>query len=193
MYSLTRNFLEVASAAAVVALTALSTPAANEMVQNLGPVPAYEPILKTVGNQNVLAFFEPGNGQCNVQAVIWNVDEIETNPTRVQVSLYPVRALLSTAPRPRPSSFVAATMLRHLQLSMAISNLPRSRFRRFKRSGPAFAGLSFFRRQVDIHGDCSARRSPLSARDQTSSALASTSAKCQKRTSRVPRSHGISN
>jgi hypothetical protein len=90
MFSLTRNFLEVASAAAVVALTALSTPAgANEMVQNLGPVPAHQPILKTVGNKNVLAFFEPGNGQCNVQAVIWNVDEIETNPTRVRVSLDP--------------------------------------------------------------------------------------------------------
>jgi hypothetical protein len=90
MFSLTHNFLKVASAAAVVALTALSTPAsANDMVQNLGPVPAHQPILKTVGNKNVLAFFEPGNGQCNVQAVIWNVDEIETNPTRVQVSLYP--------------------------------------------------------------------------------------------------------
>jgi hypothetical protein len=90
MFSLTRNFLEVASAAAVVALTALSTPAgANEMVQNLGPVPAHQPILKTVGNKNVLAFFEPGNGQCDVQAVIWNADEIETNPTRVRISLYP--------------------------------------------------------------------------------------------------------
>src|SRR4029453_7267816 len=90
MFSLTRNFLKVASAAAVVALTALSTPAsADEMVQNLGPVPAHQPILKTVGNKNVLAFFEPGNGQCNVQAVIWNVDEIETNPTRVRVSLNP--------------------------------------------------------------------------------------------------------
>jgi hypothetical protein len=90
MFSLTRNFLKVASAAAVVALTAPSTPAsANDMVQNLGPVPAHQPILKTVGNKNVLAFFEPGNGQCNVQAVIWNVDEIEPNPTRVQVSLCP--------------------------------------------------------------------------------------------------------
>jgi hypothetical protein len=88
MFSL--NNLKFASAAAVVALTALSTPSsANEMIQNLGPVPAHQPILKTVGNKNVLAFFEPGNGQCNVQAVIWNVDEIETNPTRVRVSLNP--------------------------------------------------------------------------------------------------------
>jgi hypothetical protein len=90
MFSLTHNSLKVASAAAVVALTTLSTPAsADEIVQNLGPVPAHQPIVKTVGNKNVLAFFEPGNGQCNVQAVIWNVDEIETNPTRVRVSLDP--------------------------------------------------------------------------------------------------------
>jgi hypothetical protein len=78
MFSLTRNFLKVASAAAVVALTAVSTPAsANEMVQNLGPVPAHEPILKTVGNKQVIAFFVPSNGQCNVQAVIWNADHFE--------------------------------------------------------------------------------------------------------------------
>src|SRR5262245_5682484 len=90
MFSLTRNVLKVASAATIVALTAVSTPAsADEMVQNLGPVPAHQPILKTVGKKNVLAFFEPGNAQCNVQAVIWNVDEVETNPTRVQVSLDP--------------------------------------------------------------------------------------------------------
>src|SRR5262245_7836599 len=90
MFSLTRNTLKVASASALVALGVIGTPAsANEMVQNLGPVPAHQPILKTIGNKNVLAFFEPGNGQCNVQAVIWNVDEIETNPARVRLSLNP--------------------------------------------------------------------------------------------------------
>ena len=90
MFSLTRNFLKVASAAAVVALTAVSTPAsANEMVQNLGPVPAHEPILKTVGNKHVIAFFVPGNGQCNVQAVIWNADDVEAKSAGVQLSLNP--------------------------------------------------------------------------------------------------------
>jgi hypothetical protein len=90
MFSLTHNTLKIASAAVVVALTAISTPAsADEIVQNLGPVPAHQPIVKTVGSKNVLAFFEPGNGQCNVQAVIWSVDEIETNPTRFRVSLDP--------------------------------------------------------------------------------------------------------
>ena len=89
MFSLTRNTLRVA-AATIIALAAIGNSAsADEMVQNLGPVPAHQPILKTVGNKNVLAFFEPGNGQCNVQAVIWSVDEIETNPARVRVSLNP--------------------------------------------------------------------------------------------------------
>ena len=43
----------------LVALSALTSPAsADEMVQNLWPVPAHEPILKTVGNKHVIAFFE---------------------------------------------------------------------------------------------------------------------------------------
>jgi hypothetical protein len=90
MFSLSRNTLEVASAAAVVALTALSTPvSANEMVQNLGPVPAHEPILKTVGNKHVIAFFVPGNGKCNVQTVIWNANDVEAKSAGIQISLNP--------------------------------------------------------------------------------------------------------
>ena len=89
MYSLTRNFLKVASAATVVALAALSTPAsATEMVQNLGPVSAYEPILKTVGNKHVIAFFVPGNGKCNVQTVIWNADDVEAKSAGIKISLF---------------------------------------------------------------------------------------------------------
>jgi hypothetical protein len=90
MYSLTRRFLKFASAATVVALAAVSTPAsANEMVQNLGPVPAHEPILKTVGNKHVIAFFVPGNAQCNVQVVIWNAEDVEAKSAGVKISLNP--------------------------------------------------------------------------------------------------------
>jgi hypothetical protein len=90
MFSLTRNFLKFAVAGAIVTLTAVSAPAsAAEMVQNLGPVPAHEPILKTVGNKHVIAFFVPGNGKCNVQTVIWNADDLEANSAGVQVSLNP--------------------------------------------------------------------------------------------------------
>jgi hypothetical protein len=88
MFSL--NILKFASAAAVVALTPLITPAsANEMIQNLGPVPAYEPILKTVANKHVIAFFVPGNGKCNVQMVIWNADDVDAKSAGVRISLNP--------------------------------------------------------------------------------------------------------
>jgi hypothetical protein len=78
MFSLTRNCLKFATAGAIVVLTTVSTPAsAAEMVQNLGPVPAHEPVLKIVGNKHVIAFFVPGKGQCNVHLVIWNADDVE--------------------------------------------------------------------------------------------------------------------
>jgi hypothetical protein len=83
MFPLSRNFLKFAAAGALLALTAASTPAsANEMTQNLGPVPAYAPILATVGNQHLIAFFVPGDGQCHVQVVIWNADDIEAKSAR---------------------------------------------------------------------------------------------------------------
>jgi len=87
MFSLIRDFLKVASAASVVALTVTTPISANEMIQNLGPVPAHEPILMTVGNKHVIAFFVPGDGQCNVQTVIWSAVEAES--ARVQISLSP--------------------------------------------------------------------------------------------------------
>src|SRR5262245_39707881 len=98
MFSLTRNFLKVVLAGAVVALTAVSTPAsAAEMVQNLGPVPAHQPILKTIGNKHVIAFFVSGNGKCNVQTVIWKADDLEVNSAGVQLSLNPGQSIDSSA------------------------------------------------------------------------------------------------
>jgi hypothetical protein len=91
MFPLSRNFLKFAAAGALVALTAATTPAsADEMVQNLGPVGPLEPMMVTVGNKNVIAFFVPGNVHCNVQAVIWNADDMEAKSAgRVRVSLNP--------------------------------------------------------------------------------------------------------
>jgi hypothetical protein len=91
MFPLSRNFLKFAAAGALIALTAATAPAsAGEMVQNLGPVPAHEPILSTVDNKDVIAFFVPGNGQCNVQAVIWNADDMEAKSAGgFRVSLNP--------------------------------------------------------------------------------------------------------
>jgi hypothetical protein len=76
MFPLSRNFLKFAAAGGLVALTAVSTPArAGEMVQNLGPVGPHEPMITMVGSKRVIAFYVPGNGGCNVQAVIWNGDD----------------------------------------------------------------------------------------------------------------------
>ena len=68
------------------------TPArADEMAQNLGPVGPHEPILTTVGNKPVIAFYEPDNGQCVVNAVVYDKTDAYTMTTaaRVRVSLNP--------------------------------------------------------------------------------------------------------
>jgi hypothetical protein len=57
------------------------------MVQNLGPVGPHEPIITTVGSKRVIAFYVPGNGGCDVQAVIWNGDMDAATAAGVRVSL----------------------------------------------------------------------------------------------------------
>ena len=79
MFPLAR-ILSVAAASALVALTAVNPSArAEELPQNLGPVGPHEPILTTVGNKRVLAFFEPGSGHCALQAVIWNSADVNAD------------------------------------------------------------------------------------------------------------------
>jgi hypothetical protein len=59
MFPRSHNFLKFAAAGALLALTVSGTPArADEMFQNLGPVGPHEPILTTVGNKRVIAFYE---------------------------------------------------------------------------------------------------------------------------------------
>jgi len=93
MFTLTRSFLKFTAASSLLALTAISTPTrADEMVQNLGPVGANEPILSTVGNQRVIAFYEPDNGHCAVNAIVYDKTDPDTGMTtaaRVRVSLAP--------------------------------------------------------------------------------------------------------
>ena len=93
MFPLSRNFLKFAAASAIVALTAVSTPArADELVQHLGPVGPHEALLATVGNKRVIAFYEPDNGHCAVNAVVYDKTDADTGMTtaaRVRVSLNP--------------------------------------------------------------------------------------------------------
>jgi hypothetical protein len=95
MFPLSRNSLKIAAAGAIVALAGAATPSnAYERVQKLGPVEAHEPILTTIGNKHVIAFFIPGNGQCNVQAVLWNADDMEAkSAASVRTSLNPAQTL----------------------------------------------------------------------------------------------------
>ena len=91
MFPFSRNFLKFAAASSLLALTAISTPAgAYEMVQNLGPVGPNEPMLATIGSKHVVAFYVPGNGRCDVQAVIWNSDDADAvTAASMRVSLNP--------------------------------------------------------------------------------------------------------
>jgi hypothetical protein len=95
MFPLFRNSLKMAAASAIVALPAFAAPVnAYERVQKLGPVVAFEPILTTIGNKNVVAFFSPGNGQCNVQAVFWNADDMAAKSAGgVRISLEPAQTV----------------------------------------------------------------------------------------------------
>ena len=89
MYTLTQ-FLSFAAAGAI-ALSVASIPTrADELAQNLGPVVAHEPILTTVGGKRVIAFYEPGGGNCYLHVVVWNQnDESDGSAARVRVSLNP--------------------------------------------------------------------------------------------------------
>jgi hypothetical protein len=83
--------LGLAAASALVALSAVNITAhADELAQNLGPVGPHEPILTTVGNKRVLAFFAPESGHCAFQAVIWTTADINADSaTRVRTNLNP--------------------------------------------------------------------------------------------------------
>jgi hypothetical protein len=79
MFPLGRT-LSLAAAAAFVALSANSIPAsADELAQNLGPVGPHEPILTTVGNKRIIAFYEPDNGHCAFHAVVWSTKDVEAD------------------------------------------------------------------------------------------------------------------
>lgn len=99
MFPLAR-MLSLAAASALVAFTAVSASAlAEELPQNLGPVAPHEPILTTVGNKRVLAFFEPGNGYCAIQAVIWNTADVNEDTTsRVRTNLNAGQLLIIDTP-----------------------------------------------------------------------------------------------
>jgi hypothetical protein len=93
MFPLSRIQFSKFTAAGGVVVCTLGTPArADELVQNLGPVGPHEAILTEVGSQRVIAFYEPDNGRCAVNAVVFDKTDAYTGMTtaaRVRVSLNP--------------------------------------------------------------------------------------------------------
>ena len=90
---MTHQFLKLAVAGAIIALTTASTPTrADEMVQRYGPVGPNDTILATFGNKRAIAFYEVDNGRCAVNAVVFEQTDAETGMTtavRVRLNLSP--------------------------------------------------------------------------------------------------------
>lgn len=63
---------------------------AEETVENFGPVGPYDGIIATMGSTHVIAFFEPANGHCSLNVVMW--DDLAGDPgvsakrTRVRIN-----------------------------------------------------------------------------------------------------------
>jgi hypothetical protein len=79
----------LAAVGTFLALGGFAFPASSdELFQNLGPVGPNEPILTTVGSKRVIAFYEPGGGNCGLHIVVWNrTDEGGGSAARVRVSM----------------------------------------------------------------------------------------------------------
>jgi hypothetical protein len=92
MTSSTRTkLLSFAAASALVALTAASAPTrSDERPVQLAPVGAMEPIMTTVGNKNVIAFYRPSSGDCNLYVVLSDrQDASGDSAAQVRISLSP--------------------------------------------------------------------------------------------------------
>jgi hypothetical protein len=83
----------LAAGGALAALTAASAPvSAEESPVHLGPVGPNEPILATVGNKRLIAFYVPDSGRCSISAVVFDIAppaDAPYSPMRVRINLWP--------------------------------------------------------------------------------------------------------
>ena len=83
----TIRLLKVAVICLAVAAVA---PTYAENAVNLGPVKKFEPILTSVGEKRVVAFYEPEGTNCRLYASVWEEIASETRfAMRVRLSLNP--------------------------------------------------------------------------------------------------------
>jgi hypothetical protein len=85
------RMLSFAAASLLVLLTTASVPArSDERPVRLGPVGPEEPIMTTVGNKNVIAFYRAGDDDCNIYVVTTDRnDDSGGSAEQVRVSLNP--------------------------------------------------------------------------------------------------------
>ena len=87
-----RTLLSIAAASALTVLAATHLASAGESNRaNLGPVGPNEPILATVGNTRMVAYYERTNGKCAVNAVVFDSSPNGGGDAsaRVRVALHP--------------------------------------------------------------------------------------------------------
>ena len=81
----------LAAVGAFVIAGAFSLPVrAEQLAENLGPVGPRVPILATVGNKRVIAFYTPDGGHCDAHVVVWDPADGEASSTiSVRINLNP--------------------------------------------------------------------------------------------------------
>jgi hypothetical protein len=68
--------------------SSISTVRASDWTDNPGPVQAWEPILSGFGEKRLIAFYDPADDSCAIQAVIWNSEDVEArSASRLRINL----------------------------------------------------------------------------------------------------------
>jgi hypothetical protein len=104
--------LPIAAATALSALAFTPVASAEDTQSNFGPVGPNEPIIATIGDKRLIAYYEPDGDTCNVSAVVFDASSAGRReaPARVRVALHPGdlffldgaderRAILTCAPK----------------------------------------------------------------------------------------------
>lgn len=82
------QLLSFAAAGALVVLAGNVPARSSERPVRLGPVGADEPIMTTVGDKNVIAFYRPVDGHCNIYVVTCNRND-DSGAQQVRASVSP--------------------------------------------------------------------------------------------------------
>jgi len=87
----TLRILPLAAASMLAALAFTDMASADQAQVNLGPVGPYQPIVATVGDKRIIAYYAPDGGKCAVSAVVFDTSTVDRGqtPARIRVALHP--------------------------------------------------------------------------------------------------------